>query len=199
MGEKLLRKSYLTPNEVAEKLMVSTAGVRRWAEKGELNALTTPGGHRRFLQSDVERFARKRGITLNPGNPGALRVLIVDDNEQLVRYLVELFEEFEEGVVTETAKDGFEAGRKIHKFEPHVVLLDLMMPGLNGFEVCRQIKDDPSTRAIRVIAMTGHHAEENVKRIIEAGAEECLAKPLDEDHLLKSIGIHQKNMSVSIK
>lgn len=188
-----MSKSYLTPNQVAELLMVSPAAVRQWAEKGELNALTTPGGHRRFLPGEVENFARKRGVTLNSGKTGALQILVVDDDEQLARYLVELFSGFKEDVVTETASDGFAAGLKVREFEPHVVLLDLMMPGLDGFEVCRQLKDNPATSAIRVIAMTGHHVEENVKRIIEAGAEVCLSKPLDQDVLLKFIGINQAN------
>ena len=199
MSEKVMRKSYLTPNQVAELLMVSPTAVRQWAEKGDLNALTTPGGHRRFLPAEVESFARKRGLTLNLGNTGALRILIVDDDEQLARYLVELLNRFKEEIATETAGDGFAAGLKIHEFEPHIVLLDLMMPGLDGFEVCRQIKDNPATSAIRVIAMTGYRTEENVKRIIEAGAEECLEKPLNQDLLLELIGINQTNREIQIK
>lgn len=198
LNEKIMNKSYLTPNQVAELLMVSPTAVRQWAEKGDLNALTTPGGHRRFLPGEVERFARKRGLTLNLTNTGALRILIVDDDEQLSRYLVDLLNGFEEEIVTEIANDGFTAGLKVREFEPHVVLLDLMMPGLDGFEVCKQLKGNPTTSAIRVIAMTGYHTEENVKRIIEAGAEECLAKPLDQDLLLKLIGINQTNRKTHI-
>ncbi|MCK5092197.1 MAG: response regulator, partial [Gammaproteobacteria bacterium] len=82
---------------------------------------------------------------------------------------------------------------------PNIVLLDLMMPGLDGFEVCRQLKDNPATSAIRVIAMTGYRTEENVKRIIEAGAEECLVKPIEQDSLLELIGINQVNRKMHIK
>ncbi|MCK4950270.1 MAG: response regulator [Gammaproteobacteria bacterium] len=199
MNEKIMGKSYLTPNQVAELLMVSPTAVRQWAEKGDLNALTTPGGHRRFLPAEVERFARKKGLTLNLTNTGALRILIVDDDEQLVRYLVGLLNGFQEEIVTETANGGFVAGLKIREFEPHIVLLDLMMPGLDGFEVCRQLKDNPATSAIRVIAMTGYRTEENVKRIIEAGAEACLVKPIEQDSLLELIGINQVNRKMHIK
>lgn len=189
-----MSKSYLTPNQVAELLMVSPTAVRQWAEKGALNALTTPGGHRRFLPREVERFARERGLTLNLGDVdgGALRVLIVDDDEQLVRYLVKLFDEFREEVITETANDGFVAGLKIREFEPHIVLLDLMMPGLNGFDVCRLLKVGSNTKSTRVIAMTGYASSENVEKILAAGAEACLVKPIDVQVLLEHLGLNQQ-------
>lgn len=184
MNAKKTNKTYLTPNQVAELMMVSPATVRLWAQNGDLNALTTPGGHRRFLHNEVERFARQRGLTLNPSGGDGVRILIVDDDEQLLRYLVELLRGLSEKVVTETANDGFAAGLKILKFRPDVILLDLMMPGLDGFEVCRLVKSSPSTKAIRVIAMTGYHTPENVECIVNAGAEGCLPKPIDVQTLL---------------
>jgi len=183
-------KSYLTPNEVAELLMVSPTAVRQWAEKGELKALTTPGGHRRFLPGEIERFAQERGLTLNSGNDDVLRLLIVDDDEQLVRYLVKLLEGFQDQVIIETVNDGFAAGLKVREFEPHIILLDLMMPGLDGFQVCRMLKEGNNTQAIRVIAMTGYPSEENVEKILAAGAEICLPKPIDAQRLLKHIGLN---------
>ncbi len=182
-------KSYLTPNDVATLLMVSPVTVRQWAQKGGLSALTTPGGHRRFLRHDVERFARERGIALQPPEGDSLRILIVDDDKQLAGYLVELFANREEAVSTQTAHDGFEAGAKVQTFQPHIMLLDLMMPGLDGFGVCRQMQEDPNTKAVRIIAMTGYHTTGNVQRILDAGAEICLPKPLPNDELLEAIGL----------
>lgn len=186
-----MKKTYLTPNQVAELLMVSTAAVRQWSEKGELQALTTPGGHRRFMPSEVERFARKRGLTLNLVDDSTLRVLIVDDDVQLTRYIIALLKGFPEQVVTESACDGFAAGLKVREFKPHIVLLDLMMPGMNGFNVCRLLKEDPNTKAVRIIAMTGYPTKENVEQILEAGAEVCLSKPIDEKALLEHIGLKE--------
>jgi excisionase family DNA binding protein len=186
---KVMSKSYLTPNQVAELLMVSPTAVRQWAEKGDLHALTTPGGHRRFLPSDVESFARNKGLTLNLGNDDILRVLIVDDDAQLTRYLVKFLEGFHDKVAVDTTSDGFLAGLKISEFDPHVILLDLMMPGVNGFDVCRVLKMDPKTRGIRVIAMTGFPSKENVEKILAAGAEVCLSKPIDENVLLEHLGL----------
>ncbi len=181
-------KSYLTPNDVARLLMVSPVTVRQWAQKGSLSALTTPGGHRRFLRHDVERFARERGVALQPPEGDALRILIVDDDRQLAGYLVELFANQDEPVSTQTAHDGFEAGAKVQTFRPHIMLLDLMMPELDGFGVCRQMQQDPNTKAVRIIAMTGYYTAGNVQRILAAGAEACLPKPLPNDDLLEAIG-----------
>lgn len=177
-------RQYLTPNEVAEMMMVSPVTVRQWAAKGDLPALTTPGGHRRFVRQDVEDFARKRGLTLLPNPSSQMRVLIVDDDVQFSSYLCELLKRNCQEIYVDQAYDGFEAGQKIEVFQPNIVLLDLMMPGINGYQVCRRIKEDPRTKAVRVIAMTGYPSDENIERIIGEGAEICLAKPIQKDELL---------------
>jgi len=181
--------SYLTPSQVAELLFVAPVTVRQWARKGWLNAEMTAGGHRRFLKSEVERFARERGLRLHYGGEGGLRLLVVDDDPQFAAYLVELLRDQEAVDEVATAANGFEAGIMTYEFHPNVVLLDLMMPGLDGFSVCSRLKQDPATRHIRVIAMTGYSTEENRQRILEAGAEHCLAKPFDAHQLLAAIGI----------
>lgn len=174
-------KPYLTPSETAKLLMVSPITVRAWAQKGLLPSETTPGGHRRFLRESVEQFANQ-SKALPPRND--LRILIVDDDKQVAGFLLEWLSGIEEPFIVDIAANGFEAGRKVHIFEPDIILLDLMMPELDGFAVCRQIKADPDTSDIRVIAMTGHPSPENERSILEAGAEICLAKPLDTKLLL---------------
>ncbi len=183
------RKSYLTPNEVAEMLMVSPTTIRQWASQGKLNSALTPGGHRRFLRADVERFSRQNNLTLPLRDSDVTRILIVDDDEEVGQLLTRLFTYSSSPVETMTATSGFEAGRLVQSFEPHVVLLDLMMPGVDGFEVCRDIKQNPTTRAIRVVAMTGYYEDGNVAGILDAGAEVCLSKPFKLNALLRAIGI----------
>lgn len=186
MNEDLKTKPYLTPNEVAQWMMVSPVTVRGWAQKGLLQAEVTPGGHRRFRQDEVERFARQ----WNPaGNKGPLRILIVDDDKGVVGFLKELLEGGEHQTVVETAFDGFDAGRKVHAFAPNIVLLDLMMPGIMGTEVCRQIKQMPGHADVRVIAMSGYLSPESEAELLAAGAECCLTKPIDTTRLLKQIGL----------
>lgn len=179
-------KTYLTPNEAAALLMVAPATLRVWSDKGLLHPLTTPGGHRRFLRGDLERFQREQAGPGAAPSKGGQRILIVDDEAAITRYLSALLSGFA-GVNTAVALDGFTAGSQLHVFKPDVVLLDLMMPGLDGFQVCRQIKADPATHEIRVIAMTGYATSENRAGILAAGAEACLDKPLDEDQLLAAL------------
>lgn len=183
------RDFILTPHQVAELLMVSPVTVRHWAQKGELKALSTPGGHRRFARDEVERFARQYGLALAPHISPGLRILVVDDEPPLRRYLCELLEPLDDVTAVEIAADGFEAGHKVHKFRPNLILLDLMMPGLDGFEVCRMLKDDPETKTIRIIAMTGYMTAENIARIRLAGAEGCIPKPFEAPELFKLMGI----------
>lgn len=182
-------KEYLTPGEVAKILMVSGAAVRRWAEKGEINALTTPGGHRRFLYSDVQRFADERNFVLQGSSRNRLRILIVDDDKHFSGYLMKLLGKYPEQAEVDVANDGFAAGIKVRDFKPDVVLLDLMMPGMNGFQVCELLKSFNGGNLIRVIAMTGYPSPENVEKILSLGAEACLSKPVDRVELLEKLGI----------
>ncbi|MFZ4478442.1 MAG: response regulator [Rhodoferax sp.] len=189
MNEELKNLPYLTPNEVAQWMMVSPVTVRGWSQKGLLQAEVTPGGHRRYRLEEVERFARQ----WNPaGNKGPLRVLIVDDDRSVVGFLRELLEGGNYQVVVESAHDGFEAGRKVHSFSPDIVLLDYMMPGIKGSEVCRQIKQLPGPANVRVIAMSGYLNPQTEAELLAAGAECCLAKPVDTNRLLKLMGLESQ-------
>lgn len=181
-------RSYLTPNEVAELLMVSPTTVRHWASEGKLKSALTPGGHRRFMRSEVARFARQNNLVLPLPDSDNTRILIVDDDKSIGDLLTRMFERSPVPCETMITDSGFEAGRLIDTFKPHIVLLDLMMPGIDGFEVCRNIKSDPTTRAIRVIAMTGYSDAQNVSRILDSGAETCLSKPFEFDDLMEAVG-----------
>lgn len=189
------QKQYLTPHEVASLLMVTTETIRQWSQKGMLNAEVTAGGHRRFLLQEVKRFARARGVSMPSLDTPELRVLIVDDDEQVASYLLELFQTLGDDVVADVAHDGFNAGHKVFSFRPDVVLLDLMMPGMDGFEVCKQLKSDPATSDIRVIAMTGYPTPENINKIVSMGAETCFGKPFSNQELLKVVGVSNEQGS----
>jgi DNA-binding response OmpR family regulator len=93
------------------------------------------------------------------------------------------------GRASSLANDGFEAGVKVESFRPHALVLDLMMPGMDGFEVCKRLRARATLNHIRIVAMTGSHTAENVTRILEAGANVCLAKPFDSEELLGALGL----------
>lgn len=175
----------LTPIEAARRLSVSPITLRKWADKGLIQAITTPGGHRRYLLDEVERLLQRP----NPRSRRPLQIMIVDDDRFACEVLQEQLAKLDTPVVTEIANNGFEAGRKLVAFMPDIILLDLMMPGLDGFEVCHRIKHDPATARIRVIAITGHPSPENLQRILSAGAETCLVKPVNHDELMEALNL----------
>ena len=188
MKKSATQKTHLTPHEVAELLMVNPVTVRQWAARGLLRSMATPGGHRRFLLSDVEEFARSRGSTPRTDGTGRPeRVLIVDDDTQVSRMVAELIRTRAPGVSFEIANDGFEAGAKVEYFRPHALVLDLMMPGMDGFEVCKRLRARPTLHHIHIVAVTGSYSPENIARILEAGANACLPKPFDSERLLAAL------------
>ena len=114
---------------------------------------------------------------------GRFRVLVVDDEagirDVLAEHLVTRANPYE----AMTAADGFAAGRLVATFRPDVVVLDLKMPGLDGFQMCRTIKADPESSNTTVIAMTGYFSPETEARILECGALRCFPKPLEPSTL----------------
>lgn len=168
-------QTLLTPKDVANQLGVSPVTVRVWAQENKIPFITTPGGHRRFKQSDVDSFSEQNFSKKS----SAYSILIVDDDTQHAELLSEYFRYMPLETRTYIAHDGFEAGQLINQLKPDCVLLDLMMPGMDGFSVCQRIKQDEATKNIRVIAMTGYPDLENVQRILQSGAEQCLHKPIN--------------------
>jgi excisionase family DNA binding protein len=183
-------KSYLIPKEAAELLMVSTATVRLWAEKGYLKARVTAGGHRRFKLDDIKEFAFKKNISLNTSVSENPKILIVDDDLYFAEFLKTLLEVEIENVEVEISLNGFDAANKLHDFIPSILLLDLKMPGLDGFQVCQRVKDNPLQHHIRVIAISGYVTQNDIEKLKHIGAETCLEKPINIPILLKKLGLN---------
>ncbi|MCK5014021.1 MAG: response regulator, partial [Candidatus Omnitrophica bacterium] len=85
------------------------------------------------------------------------------------------------------AVDGFDAGIKVSEFKPELILMDLMMPGMDGAEACRRIKDNPDTSGIKVLMITGFNTPENREKVKQAGADGYLPKPIGKDVLLEKV------------
>lgn len=106
------------------------------------------------------------------------RVLIVDDNEQNVELLQAYMEEIE-GTEISTATDGVQALHTVAETRPDLILLDVMMPNMSGFEVCKQLKEDPTTRDIPIIMVTALNETSDYERGMESGADDFLTRPFD--------------------
>jgi excisionase family DNA binding protein len=180
------RKSVYTTFETAKLCHVSPLSIINWVNAGRLAAFRTPGGHRRIRREDLIRFMRENGIPLPEElreGSGRSKILVVDDESSIRDVLAEHLTTRSNPYEVLTAADGFEAGRLVATFRPDVVLLDLRMPGLDGFQICRTIKADPETSNTVVIAMTGFYSPETEARILECGAIRCFAKPVESSTL----------------
>jgi len=165
---------------------VSRGTLWKYIKSGDLKASLTPGGHYRILKEDLEAFAREKGMyPLARYRPNDRKILIVDDDPQVRRMLATILSK--EGFETETASDGFEAGVKAVRFKPGLIVLDLFMPGMDGFETCRRLKADTETRKMKILIVTGFDSRENKARIMEAGADGFMAKPIVKKTLLGHI------------
>jgi excisionase family DNA binding protein len=176
------RKSVYTTFETAKHCHVSPLSIINWVNAGRLPAFRTPGGHRRIRREDLIRFMRENGMPLPEelrDGSGRPKILVVDDEASIRDVVAEHLTNRPGAYEVLTAADGFEAGRLVATFRPDLVLLDLRMPGLDGFQVCRTIKADPETSSTVVIALTGFYSPETETRILECGAIRCFEKPVE--------------------
>jgi excisionase family DNA binding protein len=172
--------------QVAEQCGVHYTTVRRWILEGNLPAYETPGGHLRVLEVDVHAFLESRKLRGWRDLTGTLRVLVVDD-DAVFRESAAEFLGRQPNMRVRLAADGFVAGRQVAEFQPHVVILDLLMAGMNGFDVCRNIKASPRSRQTRILVLTGYATTENIEKAKEAGADLCVAKPIGLDELHEAV------------
>ena len=152
----------LTPSDAAAMLNISPTTIRVWAQEGKIPFTATLGGHRRFKLSDIDNL-----INI-PKNQNETKILIAEDNILLGDLIVEMLTRYFPSDEIKLARDGFEVGDLLHTFAPSIVILDLFMPYVDGFSICKRIKQNPETQDISVIAMTGEYTEENTNKILDS-------------------------------
>jgi excisionase family DNA binding protein len=169
-------KRFLTTGEIARYCAVSHLTVTNWIRAGKLFASRTPGGHNRIRREDLLRFLIEHNFPV----PRELakegkQILVVDDERPLAEIMAHALQE--DGYQVSVAFDGYEAGLKMATLQPDLVVLDLIMPGLDGFSICQRVKANSEGNGTKIIAMTGFVQEGNLAKAIECGADLCLEKP----------------------
>jgi len=178
-------KTIYTTHEVSRLLHVNPRSVINWIDQNLLPSYRTPGGHRRIRRDDLLAFLRKHQIPTPASlmDDGCFSVLIVDDEEDITKILKAYFER-KGGFQVTTVSDGISALLEFGRAKPDLLVLDIMIPGVDGVEVCRRIKADPSSSTI-IIAISGQPEME--KKILQAGGDVFLTKPLDLEKLYNEI------------
>lgn len=176
----------LTTSQTARLLGVSDQTIANWIDQGRLLAGRTPGGHRRVEADDLVKFLKKQKLRvpqeLGRTNP---MFLVVDDEQAVTEWLAEAIRRDFPGCQVMVANDGYAAGEIVTAERPEVVILDLYMPGINGFEVCRKIKTGETTHDTIVVAMTARPSSEVEQASLEAGASAYLPKPIKSEELVR--------------
>ena len=183
-----MENDILTIPEAATFCAVDRVTMWRWVKSGGLKVSVTPGGHHRILKEDMESFLIDSGMyPLATKSFPRNRILIVDDDPMIQETFNLTLSSYK--YETETAGDGFEAGINTVQFRPDLIILDLIMPEMDGFEVCRYLKNDPTTSSVKILILTGYDTEENREKILEAGADDFLSKPVEVDMLIRHIEV----------
>jgi len=182
----MAKRSFYTTFEISQICEVNPTTVQNWVKEKKLKAYVTPGGHRRVRKEDLEAFMREFGMPI-PRHISETRpfVLIVDDEPEVLEMLkmsLELLDELD----IATAQSGVEALLLIGERKPDLLILDIMLPGMNGIEVCKKLKSSPATRNIKIVAITGVHDPILRDRILQAGADLFFTKPLDVPEFRKA-------------
>src|SRR5215468_6762600 len=173
-------KTIYTTHEVSRLLHVNPRSVINWIEQSLLQSYRTPGGHRRIRHDDLLAFLRKHRIP-TPASlvTGKFKVLIVDDDQEITD-LLKSYLQRQGGYEISSAADGITALIEVGRTKPDLLILDIMIPGVDGIEVCRRIKADSSNKTA-IIAISG--TTERQSQVLEAGADAFMLKPVDMDKL----------------
>ncbi len=177
-------KTVFTTGEAARICKVSQQTIIRCFDNGTLKGFRVPGSRfRRIPRDQLFQFMKDNGIPTDALESGRRKVLIVDDDEELVELLVDVFAK-DGRFDIRTANNGFDAGMFVKEFRPDIVILDVMLPDINGKEVCQRVRSDSSLEAVQIICISGMVEQDKIADLKEAGANDFMQKPFAVDRLL---------------
>lgn len=180
-------KTVFTTGEAAKICKVSQQTIIRCFDNGQLKGFRVPGSRfRRIPRDALYRFMRDNGIPTDALESGRRKVLLVDDDLDLVDMLRKVLEEdgrFEVRI----ANTGFDAGMMVKEYRPDLIILDVMLPDINGKEVCQRVRTDLSLEDVRIICISGLIEDNKIAELREAGANDFLHKPFEIEELMARV------------
>ncbi len=187
MGEAMSLKTVFTTGEAAKICKVSQQTIIRCFDNGTLKGFRVPGSRfRRIPRNELFQFMRENGIPTDALESGKRKLLLVDDDADLIEMMSDIFSRdgrFE----IKTANNGFDAGMFVKEFRPDLVVLDIMLPDINGKEVCQRIRRDPALESVKVICISGMIELDKVADLKSAGADDFMQKPFALEKLVDRV------------
>lgn len=180
-------KELFTTGEAAEICRVSQQTIIRCFDAGRLEGFRVPGSRfRRIPRVSLIKFMKDNSIPSDGLETGKKKILVVDDDAEIVDLLVEVLSR-DGRFDVKTATSGYEAGIQTQRFRPDCILLDYMLPDVNGNVVCHTIRKNPEFENIRIIIVSGVIKQEEIDQLLKSGAQDFVKKPFDINDLINRI------------
>ena len=180
-------KELFTTGEAADICRVSQQTIIRCFDSGRLEGFRVPGSRfRRIPRESLMKFMKGNAIPLDGLETGKKKILVVDDDAEIVDLLVEVLSR-DGRFDVKTATSGYEAGIQTQRFRPDCILLDYMLPDVNGNVVCHTIRKNPEFENIRIIIVSGVIKQEEIDQLLKSGAQDFVKKPFDINDLINRI------------
>jgi two-component system OmpR family response regulator len=180
-------KTVFTTGEAAKICKVSQQTIIRCFDNGSLKGFRVPGSRfRRIPRDQLFSFMRDNGIPTDALENGKKKLLIVDDEQDLVELMSDAFAR-DGRFDIRTANNGFDAGMQVKEFRPDIVVLDVMLPDINGKEVCQRVRSDKTLDTVKIICISGMIEPEKVSDLRASGADDFMQKPFTVDRLIERV------------
>ena len=180
-------KAVYTTGQAADICNLSQQTIIRCFDNGQLEGFRVPGSRfRRIPRDKLIKFMKENSIPMDGMEDDHIRVLVVDDDEQILELFMDVLQSDGRFEVA-TAQNGYDAGVLTQKFRPDLVVLDYMLPDINGDRVCQTIRQDPDLASTKILVISGMANPTEVEAVLAAGANDFIKKPFNIDNVIQRI------------
>lgn len=182
-------KQVFTTGEAAEICKVSQQTIIRCFDSGRLNGFRVPGSRfRRIPRIELLRFMKSNDIPTDALESTKKRVLVVDDDEQIIELFLDVLSR-DDRFEVKSARTGYDAGMLTEQFRPHVLLLDYLLPDVNGNLVCDRIRSNPELNDTKIIIISGVVNQDEIDTLLRSGADDFVKKPFNIEKLIERMSL----------
>lgn len=181
-------KTVFTTGEAADICKVSQQTIIRCFDSGRLKGFRVPGSRfRRIPREALVQFMKDNSIPPDALDSGKSKILVVDDDPEIVELFVDVLNR-DGRFDVKTAATGYDAGVMTHDFMPDLIILDYMLPDINGNVVCQTIRKNPNFEHMKIVIVSGVVNQDEINDLIKSGADEFVKKPFNLEKLIERIG-----------